>query len=423
MSTGARSFTWNAVALSTAQVGAPVLNAALIVVLARTAGPEVLGTYSILVTAFLVVDQLRLFGLQRLVTREVAAGRAGAIEMFRGFLGVADGAGVAAMLALAAYGLAVGAPAGAVLCFAAGLPPSARVWGNDALFLARGRADFTTRVVVAECSLRMLASLGVLWLLGPDLTALAAVYAGARLCAALLGRRYRAGLLGTADARRDWAGARKMAADAPAFFAVTALPLLLLRADLLIVGAIAGAREIGLYGAAARLVSIALMLPDGVMLANFAHLARSADPAVRRRAVRLVCVAALALLVPAAAAVAWTAGPAARLVYGPGFADAGRFLIWLIWSVPLFILCRAFGDAMVADGHERRLAAIILATVAASVPIYTVLTYHAGAAGAAMAYIASLAVLLVLSAAAAGFRPVRTIVRRDMPDDLSVETS
>jgi O-antigen/teichoic acid export membrane protein len=417
-----RSFAWNATALSAAQLGAPVLNAALIITLARQAGPEILGTYSLLVTAFMVVDQLRLFGLQRFVTREVASGRADALDQLRGFLAVADLGGAAGIAIFLAYGLAVGAPPLAVLWFAAGLLPSARIWGHDAVFLARGRADFTTRVVAAESSLRVAASLGVLWWRGPDLAALAAVYATARALAALLGRHYRRRLVGPGRAYRDWRLARTMVLHAPAFFAVTALPLLLLRADLLVVGAFAAGRDVGLYGAATRLVSIALMLPDGMMLAIFAHLSRAADAATRRRVVAVVFAAGILVLVPAAAAVTWYSAPAASLVYGSAFTDAGGYLRWLIWSVPLFILCRALGDALIANGQERRLALVILTTVGASVPAYAVLTLRYGAVGAAMAYLVSLAVLLLLSAAA--WRPSwprLSPLRTALADDVSLE--
>ena len=399
-----RSFAANAMALSAAQLGAPVLNGALVILMARWTGPEALGGYTLLLTAFMVVDQLRLFGLQRLVTRELASGRTGSLEMYRGFVGITDVGGLVGVALLTAYGISAGAPPLAVAVFAAGLIPSARVWANDAVFLALGRADFTTRVVVAECAARVTVSLAVLWVRGPDLVALGATYSASRLLAAILGRRYRRRLTGTVDAGRDWVAARSLIGYIPTFFAVTALPLLLLRADLLVVGMTAGERDLGFYGGAARLVAVILLLPDGIMLANFVRLSRAADVEALRRAIAIVSGAAILLLVPLAAVIAVFAVPLAELAYGSAFADSGRYLAWLVWSVPLFILCRATGDALVATGRQGRLAWVILGTIIATAPLYVLLTRAFGPLGTAMAYLCSLVILLAGSVAAA--RPI-----------------
>lgn len=396
-----RSFAANAMALSAAQLGAPVLNGALVILMARWAGPEALGGYSLLVTAFMVVDQLRLFGLQRLITRELAAGRAGSLDLYRGFLDVTDVGGFIGFVLLTSYGMSVGVPPLTIIAFSVGLIPSARVWANDAVFLALGRADFTARVVVTECTARVIVSVAILWFGGADLAALGATYAGGRLLAASLGARYRRRLVGALDAGRDWSAAKSLVAQIPAFFAVTALPLLLLRADLLVVGAAAGARDLGFYGGAARLVAIALLVPDGIMLANFARLSRGSDVGSVRRAIAVVSGAAILLLVPLAAIIAAFATPVARLVYGSAFAESGRYLAWLVWSVPLFILCRALGDALIATGHQGRLAWVILGTTIATAPVYVLLTRAFGPLGTAMAYLGSLLILLAGSAAAA----------------------
>lgn len=396
-----RSFVWNAVALSAAQVGSPALNAALVVILARWAGPEALGGYSLLVASFLVVDQLRLLGLQRFVTREIASARAEPAQLFRGFVGLTDLTGLAGFVVLTAYGFAANVPATAVLAFAVTLAPSARVWANDAVFLALGRADYTTRVVLVESTVRAGASLAVLWLRGPDLTALGLAYAGARLVAALLGGHYRRRLAGPIAAGYDRTAASALLAHAPSFFAVTALPLLLLRADLLVVGATASAADVGYYGGATRLVALFLLVPDGVMLANFARLSRMGEPGAVRHAALVTSGAAVLLLAPAAAVLALFAGPITELVYGPAFAPGAPYLALLVWGVPLFIVCRTCGDALIASGHQGRLARAIIGTTLASIPVYLLLIPWLGTPGASLAYLGSLVILLVASAAAA----------------------
>ena len=395
------SFAWNALALSAAQLGAPVLNAAVVILLARWATPEALGRYSVLVTAFLVVDQVRQLGLQRFVTRELAGGRAGAIDALRGFVGIADAGTPIAAALYAAYAMTSGAPALAIAFFALGLLPAGRVAANDAVFISCGRADYTARIVAAEGIARALVSILILFVRGADLAALGAVYAAGRFLAAAMGTRYRRGLLDGGAEGADWSAGRALLRQVPAFFTVTALPLLLLRADLLVVNAVATARDVGFYGAAARLVSILLVLPDGIMLANFARLSQLTDRDSLRRTIGAVVAAVVGVVTIPALAVSYWAGAIAVRVYGPAFAASGTYLALLIWSVPMFLLCRAFGDALVAAGLQRRLAAVILATTAASVPLYAVLPHQYGAIGAAYAYLGSLGVLLVLSVCAA----------------------
>jgi O-antigen/teichoic acid export membrane protein len=151
-----------------------------------------------------------------------------------------------------------------------------------------------------------------------------------------------------------------------------------------------------------------LMLPDGVMLANFARLSRATDIAALRRIVTQLARLALVVLVPMALAVSLLADRLTSLVYGAPFSESARYLGCLVWSVPLFVLCRAFGDALVAAGHQRRLALVIITTAAVSMPLYVWLTGALGPLGAALAYLASLVILLAASMAA--MQPVRALI-------------
>jgi O-antigen/teichoic acid export membrane protein len=310
-----------------------------------------------------------------------------------------------------------------VLTFAVSLVPSARIAVNDAVFLALGRADYTTRVVVIECSLRVSASLVILWLLGGHLAALATAWAAGRFVAVAAGAHYRRRLIGHAEPVRQWSDVRSLLPHIPSFFGVTALPLVLLRADLLVVGAVAGAQDLGLYGAASRLATVLLVVPDGVMQAAFAQLSRARNAAARRHTAVALGAAALVLLVPAAGVVAALAMPLSVLVYGPAFAGSGAYLMWLVWGLPLFVLCRTVGDALISAGHQRRLAVVILGTVIISAPIYFLLIARFGPMGAAIAYVASLVVLLAGSTAAARsiFAPAPETPQADLPEAVGIQ--
>jgi O-antigen/teichoic acid export membrane protein len=233
---------------------------------------------------------------------------------------------------------------------------------------------------------------------GTNMAVLGGIFSAGRLLAACVGAFYRRALTGRIAAGYPRPEPAALLSHIPVFFAVTALPLLLMRADLLVIGATASERDLGLYSGAARIAAILLLAPDGIMLANFARLSRVTEPDRLRAVVMRLAVLAVATLVPLAGVVTVFASAISRLVYGSAFSPGGQYLSLLVWSVPLFILCRAFGDALIAAGHQRHLARVIIGTAAASVPIYWTLTVRFGPLGVGGAYLASQVVLLAASA-------------------------
>ena len=153
----------NMAAVVLARLVVPLLNIALVVSIARSGGAGSLGEYTFLITVFVLLEQLKSFGLPMLVVRDVARDEKSALSRH------------ASLVRLGLYGAVVGLPIllGAAvssgmasqelliasLCISLGLFPSAYIVANDSLFLAIGRATLSTSVALAENSARLALSL------------------------------------------------------------------------------------------------------------------------------------------------------------------------------------------------------------------------------------------------------------------------
>lgn len=402
---GAHSLRANALAILVGRASVPLLNAAILVAIARLHGPEPLGQYALLVTAFLVLDQGRLLGLQTLAIREVARERdpGRAARFHQGLRAVGLATAVAAWPGLTLYGGLSVAGALPAAIIGAAFWPSSMIWANDALFIGRRQAVRSTAVVVVEALVRCLGSTGVLLVAGADLTGLALVFLAGRCLAAWMGRRLRRDLVLPGHESRSWPIVRSMLAEAPAFAGISVVPLLLLRLDLVVLGLLGTMEALGHYSAATRVVAVLILVPDSVLAANFAQMAHAHDDGVQsywRQVGRSAAVVA-AGTIPAALVVSWGADTIATLVFGASFEAAGAYLSLLVWQVPLFGLARCVGDALIVRGQQSRVALAMLACLGLGAPLMIALTWVAGAAGAAVGALTTAALMPGVSAATA----------------------
>ncbi len=406
----------NAMAILAGRASIPLLNAVILVAIARLDGPALLGSYSLLVTAFMVLDQGRLLGLPTLAIREVAQEGDGADRFHQGLYAVGLATAVAASAALAGYGQfsVIGLVPAAVV--GAAFWPSSSVWANEALFIGQRRAVKATRVMVVEAIIRLMGSACVLVVAGSSLIGLALVFLAGRCVAAWLGNRMSRDLVtGNAIALR-WQTARAMVAKAPAFAGIGVVPLLLLRLDLVLLGVVATEEVLGYYGAASRLVAVLLLLPDSVLAAAFAHMSHTHHQggATYWRQVGRNAGLVAAGTVPIALVVSLAADVLVPLVFGESFLPAARFLILLVWQVPLFGITRCVGDALIVRGHQSLVAFVLLGCLVIGAPVVAGLTWLAGPTGTAAGALVVSMLMLGGSLAAALTRvgpPVSTASR------------
>jgi O-antigen/teichoic acid export membrane protein len=394
----------NAASVVCARLLVPVLNIGLVVLIGRVSGAAALGAYTLIVTLYQLCENLKSYGLTTMLVRDVArepgmAMRYHASLVRIGYWGSIWTSAVLAIVMLRSSGASLEVVF-STLIMCAGLLPSAHVLANDALFLALNRAKLSLYISLVENLVRLSASLVALLVFHSSIVQLTAIYAITRCLAAIVGGWARNKLqLGVAipDARLQ----REMLRGALPFLSVFIAPIVLFRMDIVLLGLIAGDNATGIYSAALRLVTVALIVPDGVMTAVFpvlSRLAAQADPAALRNMIDLVLRLTVAAMTALAATAYFLSPLALNLLFGRKFVAAIPVLKTLIWMPVFFTSSRVLGDALVACGKQASVGKIVIATLVVSPFLYVPLVHRFGPAGAAYALLLSAAVLLALSA-------------------------
>jgi O-antigen/teichoic acid export membrane protein len=393
----------NMAAVVLARLVVPLLNVALVVLIARSGGAASLGEYTFLISLFVLLEQLKSFGLPMLIVRDVARDESSALSkhaslvrlgVYGAVAGVPILTGVAMCSGMASFDLLI-----AALCISLGLFPSAYIVANDSLFLAIGRASLSTSVALVENTARLVLSLSAVSLFDGGLIALAVIYAVTRLGAAAAQAWLIHFRLNLALAPEDKRISRALLRQAPAALAIYVAPIVLFRMDIVVLGIFGTPSDTGVYSAAARLISTAMIVPDGLLTATFVTMSRFSGHGdldgfslLFSRTLQLISFG----LVPATIIGVWVAPTAISLLYGDRWSTSVAVLRILIWTLAPFALARAMGDALVALGRQAEVARIILATTAVTVPAYVFLIHQLGAVGAAWGFVFSAAFICTL---------------------------
>ncbi|HEV8472125.1 MAG TPA: oligosaccharide flippase family protein [Methylomirabilota bacterium] len=205
-------------------------------------------------------------------------------------------------------------------------------------------------------------------------------------------------------------GAWRLVRQGLPFAAGTAAQSLYTRLDMVLLGQLTTTREVGLYGAAYKPITMATYFGTTVAGALFPLMARApggATPVAFERAVR-----ALVVLGPAAAlALSGLAGLLLGLLYGAEFAAAGPVLVVLAWSVAANWLYAPLAIALQAGGRERRWLLALTGAVGVNALVNVLAIPRWGAVGAALATLVSETLLVGAVAIAARALALRLPVR------------
>ncbi len=265
-----------------------------------------------------------------------------------------------------------------------GLPLHALVATFDSALVARGRAQAAAACAALRQVLFVALGLGALVAGGGVLALLAAAQlaVSARALAALLAVRR---LPGVTLARPSPARFGELLRRLWPFGVEGASDLLGLHAPLALLALLASEEVTGHYGAAFALVLVLAPFAQSLGTALTPRLSapggRALLPGLTGSALRLT----LLLGLPAAALLAWAAGPLATAVYGSAFAASAPALRVLAWSVPLTFAAEALRAALLALQLERVAARAAFTGTLAALALTLLLAPAHGAAGAALA--------------------------------------
>jgi O-antigen/teichoic acid export membrane protein len=255
-------------------------------------------------------------------------------------------------------------------------------------------------------------------LIRPDPVSLAAAFAAGRLAGALVTIVLFQRRIAPVRVRFDLAAIRRLAVGGTPVALRQGVGHLTFRVDLLFLGALRGAREVGWYGSVYTVMDGAVMLPHTVngslgptISANFG---RGDLETVRRlyhRGLKYLIILGLFL----GAVLAVLAGPFVALVYGGEYAPAVPALVLLALSIP-FVFVRSNTTEVLDNVDLRGMSLKVFALgLVINVVLNTLLvpSYgHVGAAGATLMTEVALAVGMGAGLARAGYRVgVRSLLR------------
>lgn len=292
-----------------------------------------------------------------------------------------------------------------------GVDQLARVVGNYFRHLFRVHDAYPMEVATSfvERGAIVVAATVVL-LVRPDPVILAAAFAAGRVAGALVTIILFQRRIAPVRVRFDMAAIRRLAVGGTPVALRQGVSYLTFRVDLLFLGALRSAQEVGWYGSVYTVMDGAIMLPQSVngslgptISANFGKGDLDTVRRLYRRGLKYLIIAGLFL----ASVLAVLAHPFVVLVYGGDYAPAVPALVLLALSMP-FVFVRS-NSMEVLDNVDLRDASvkIFVMGLVINVVLNTLLVPrygHVGAAGATLVTEATLALGMGLVLAREGYR-------------------
>lgn len=151
--------------------------------------------------------------------------------------------------------------------------------------------------------------------------------------------------------RRSWERARVLMGQAWPVVLSSAGALIYLKIDQVMLGSMAGSREVGIYAAAARLSEVWYVLPMAIATSIFPAIVRSRhseDPLYHDRLQKAYSIMAW-MAFAVAITVTLASGPAIRLLFGSDYAAASPILAVHIWTCPAVFMGAVLNKWLIAE--------------------------------------------------------------------------
>lgn len=381
---------------------------------ARSLGPSEFGAFALAASIIGLVAPIAGLGLDQLAPREGTALRQrGEAALAMGFERRARHLTSSAALvgAFVVAGLAILNPFRwtqttqiATIISSAGLVPLMVIRLHRGFF--QGRLQATKGIVWESLAVNATLFTGavIVWAAMPAPTSAAAAatnVAALLLCAALSALD----LHRTRDAPpADFVAEESALRVGLTFASLSAGAFLLQQGDLLMLGVLGDEAEVGVYGAAVRVVAVILLFLLPVQHIMAPEIARAWSVGDRVRCERMARSAgrlSLGGALVAALSVALVGGLVMRS-FGTGFGSGGALVRWLGLAQVAFLLFGTSQLVLIMTGHERDAAFILLGSLVVWSPVAWAAYSYAGVAG-----LAASKVLLAFAVSALGWLAVR----------------
>lgn len=393
----------NGVSMLIARLLVPMFSFAINVGIARVLGVQALGVYVHLMAVLIIVQSMAAAGIAQLLTRELAAHPENTKERLIQARSFAFGSGILTTLVFLLYSWAFLPPERLRLAaiLAVCVMPSAWIAIQEAFFMATRRHHWLTALAFAENALK-LGFAAVVFLTDGGVVGLCVGIAISRVIAFGLGEWLlrRAGVVGTWSLRLGEVA--PFAKSIVPFAASFVLAMVYFRIDVLLIHAMLGENQTGVYGAALALYSVVLLLPTSAMSALYPRLsvAFRASSDGFARATFLSSWLVVAGVVPFAIFLILFADVVLLTLYGTMFGASVLILRVLACSLPMHAVNGVLGQALQAGQLQNRALHIVLTGLSVHVVATLFLLPRMGTIGAAIAVlISSSAVTLAVTLA------------------------
>lgn len=292
-----------------------------------------------------------------------------------------------------------------------GVDQLARAVGNCFRFIFRVHDAYPLEALTSFTERGAIVILAaVVLLIRPDPVILAAAFAAGRLAGALVTITLFQRRIAPVRVRFDLAAIRRLAVGGTPLALRQGVGSLTFRVDLLFLGALRSAREVGWYGSVYTVMDGAIMLPQSVngslgptISANFGKGDLETVRRLYHRGLKYLVIVGLFL----GAALAVLAHPFVVLVYGGEYAPAVPALVLLALSIP-FVFVRT-NTTEVLDNVDLRATSLRIFAVGLAINVVLNMLLvprygHVGAAGATLVTEAALAIGMGASLAREGYR-------------------
>lgn len=248
----------------------------LFVGIARIYGPEAFGQFTTAHAVMALFLMLADLGLDTLLALEVARSQASAASVLEKYAAVKVATALTATVIMVVIGLVQPfdeTTSVLMVILGASIVFSAMMNFEFALLRGLEQLHHETQVTIAinGAALALLVAAGVLRV---PLTVVAIVYALTRLAGYLLARHRASRVLGVPRMRLTFSGWPEVQGKAVLFAAYLLFGYLFFQIDTLLLAALKGAADVGVYQAVFKVVAVALVIPDVAVAAMLPTLAR-----------------------------------------------------------------------------------------------------------------------------------------------------
>ncbi len=389
----------NAAVRVAGEIIAKLASLAFFVTMARELGKTGFGEFQFALALTGALVFLAGFGTDDLLAREVARDPGRAPRLLADAVAVKVLGGLA-MLGVAAIVVNLGdsSAEGRLAVYIVGVGSLLEVLSKSwfAIFQGHERLELVSATLIIQRVTTAAAGIAVL-VLGGDVVAASAVYAGGSLLAVVVAELWlrSLGFRRASLARVGWV---PLIRSGVPIGLISLLAIVLLRLDVIMLSFLGDAAKVGIYAVAVRLVETTQFLGTALAAAMLPWLARAArtGPTGVARGYALGLKAILALLLPIGLAFVLFAQPMIRLLYGSAFDEAVVPLQLLGMMTLLYGINTFTATSIIARDRPGAYARLIAPVIVQNIAFNFVLIPRYGADGAAFSAMFSSGLLAVL---------------------------